>query len=295
MISFDQTLKAASRFLVWNLVCLLRTWLNDMSKTYYKASNSTLDSVVTLPSFEVNVLKGNNKIMMIKTTDNIGEVEMWSWKKQIYDHSQPFRWFKKGSCQLLVKDWALSTGKLPRRLAKEQCGWVNWPRPKWPKMYRRAIKHQHNQPASVRWNMQGKELLQYYGINYIKLQRTKRVDGSWNAFVGVEKPYILNIWVCWQQKCSLMSIKHPKHPRFVTYATKIVQRKQKRLFDGNGMNSLSIISCKDTKHGAQVTLIDKNVIWKQSYRIMYYCSHNNITPPVTKCTPLTFHDEKAAL
>ena len=40
-----------------------------MSKTYYKASNSTLDSVVTLPSFEVNVLKGDNKIMMIKTTD----------------------------------------------------------------------------------------------------------------------------------------------------------------------------------------------------------------------------------
>ena len=42
-----------------------------MSKTYYKASNSTLDykSVVTLPSFEVNVLKGDNKIMTIKTTD----------------------------------------------------------------------------------------------------------------------------------------------------------------------------------------------------------------------------------
>ena len=27
--------------------------------------------------------------------------------------------------------------------------------------------------------------------------------------------------------------------------------------DGNGMNSFS---CKDTKHGAQLTLIDKNVI-----------------------------------
>ena len=40
-----------------------------MSKTYYKVSNSTLDSEVTLPSFEVNVLKGDNKIMMIKTTD----------------------------------------------------------------------------------------------------------------------------------------------------------------------------------------------------------------------------------
>ena len=40
-----------------------------MSKTYYKANNSILDSVVTLPSFEVNVFKGDNKIMMIKTTN----------------------------------------------------------------------------------------------------------------------------------------------------------------------------------------------------------------------------------
>ena len=33
-----------------------------------------------------------------------------------------FRWFKKSSCQLLVKECALSTGKLPRRLAQKQCG-----------------------------------------------------------------------------------------------------------------------------------------------------------------------------
>ena len=33
-----------------------------------------------------------------------------------------FRWFKKSSCQLLAKECALSTGKLPRRLAQEQCG-----------------------------------------------------------------------------------------------------------------------------------------------------------------------------
>ena len=32
-----------------------------------------------------------------------------------------FRWFKKSSCQLLAKECALSTGKLPRRLAQEQC------------------------------------------------------------------------------------------------------------------------------------------------------------------------------
>ena len=32
-----------------------------------------------------------------------------------------FRWFKKSSCQLLAKECALSNGKLPRRLAQEQC------------------------------------------------------------------------------------------------------------------------------------------------------------------------------
>ena len=37
---------------------------------------------------------------------------------------QPFSllsWFKKSSCQLLVKESALITGKLPRRLAQDQC------------------------------------------------------------------------------------------------------------------------------------------------------------------------------
>ena len=54
-----------------------------MSKTYYKACNSTLDSVVTLPSFEVNVLKGDNKVMMIKTTDKTrkGIVTVTKWIK----------------------------------------------------------------------------------------------------------------------------------------------------------------------------------------------------------------------
>ena len=32
-----------------------------------------------------------------------------------------FHWFKKSSCQLLAKECALSTGKLLRRLAQEQC------------------------------------------------------------------------------------------------------------------------------------------------------------------------------
>ena len=33
-----------------------------------------------------------------------------------------FRWFKKSSCQLLAKECEISTGKLRRRLAQEQCG-----------------------------------------------------------------------------------------------------------------------------------------------------------------------------
>ena len=46
------------------------------------------------------------------------------------------RWFKKGGCQLLAKECALSTGKLPMK--------INWPRPKWPEKCRRVVKHQHN-------------------------------------------------------------------------------------------------------------------------------------------------------
>ena len=56
-----------------------------------------------------------------------------------------FRWFKKSTCQLLATDCALSTGKLPRRLAQEQCGLGNWPRLKWPKICWRAVKQISNQ------------------------------------------------------------------------------------------------------------------------------------------------------
>ena len=45
-------------------------------------------------------------------------VIVWSWKKIIRPFS-PFRLFKKGSCQLLAKECALNTGKLPRRFAQE--------------------------------------------------------------------------------------------------------------------------------------------------------------------------------
>ena len=60
-----------------------------------------------------------------------------------------FRWFKKSSCRLLAKECALSTSKLPRRLAQEQCGYGNWPRPKWPKICWRAVKQKSNQNTLV--------------------------------------------------------------------------------------------------------------------------------------------------
>ena len=56
-----------------------------------------------------------------------------------------FRWFKNSSCQLLAKECAGSTGKLPRRLAQEQCGKGNWPLSKWPEMCWRAVKKKSNQ------------------------------------------------------------------------------------------------------------------------------------------------------
>ena len=51
-----------------------------------------------------------------------------SWSLVVKVFLRPFspcRCFKKGSCQLLAKECALNTDKLPRRLAQEQCGYVN--------------------------------------------------------------------------------------------------------------------------------------------------------------------------
>ena len=49
-------------------------------------------------------------------------MEIWSWK-HFYSYSLPSADLSRpGSCQLLAKECALSTGKLPRRLAQEQCG-----------------------------------------------------------------------------------------------------------------------------------------------------------------------------
>ena len=39
---------------------------------------------------------------------------MWDLIVLVPDHCLSFLLFKKGSCQLLAKDWALNTGKLPR-------------------------------------------------------------------------------------------------------------------------------------------------------------------------------------
>ena len=125
-------------------------------------------------------------------------------EKKFYNHSQPFHWFKKGSCQLrgLPRNNVARLADLTRNDLK---------------MCRRAIKHQHNQPASVRWNIQGKRNC-YNIIGSITSSLSSATPGKkcrWvlKCLLCVEKPYILNIWVCWQPKCSLMSIKHPKHPK----------------------------------------------------------------------------------
>ena len=48
-----------------------------------------------------------------------GNILSWSLvMKQLLRPFSPFRCFKKGSCQLLAKECALSTGKLPKRLAQ---------------------------------------------------------------------------------------------------------------------------------------------------------------------------------
>ena len=75
-------------------------------------------------------------------------VETWVMKKFLWPFSL-FRWFKNSYCQLLGKEYALSTGKLPRRLAQEQWGKGNWPHPKWPKMCWRAVKQKNKKDCQL--------------------------------------------------------------------------------------------------------------------------------------------------
>ena len=82
-----------------------------------------------------------------------------------------FHWFKKNSCQLLKKEHVLSKGKLPRRLAQEQCVYVNWPRPKWPKMCWRALKQKSNQNLTtvhlcrLMWRICQSDSLKYISLS----------------------------------------------------------------------------------------------------------------------------------
>ena len=55
-----------------------------------------------------------------KRSRHVWSVFVWrSLDSQMTQSDFPFHWFKKGSCQLLAKECALSTNKLPRRLAQE--------------------------------------------------------------------------------------------------------------------------------------------------------------------------------
>ena len=66
-----------------------------------------------------------------------------SVKKMFLRPFSPFRWFKKGSCQLMAKEWALSTGKLPWRLAQE-LGVARITDRAWNDLKCVEVKHQHN-------------------------------------------------------------------------------------------------------------------------------------------------------
>ena len=100
-----------------------------------------------------------------------------------------FHWFKKSSCQLLAKECALSTGKLPRRLAQEQCGYVNWLRPKWPKMCWRAVKQKSNQTKSSFASM----------CMHTRTQRERRfhVCDIFSSFSFVSLKYLFSTLISW--------------------------------------------------------------------------------------------------
>ena len=65
-------------------------------------------------------------------------VEIWSWKNSTTILS--LLPIQEGQLSVTAKECALSTAKLPRRLAQEQCGKTNRPCLKWPKMCQRAVK-----------------------------------------------------------------------------------------------------------------------------------------------------------
>ena len=64
--------------------------------------------------------------------------------KKISTAILPLLLIQEEQMSVTVKEWALNTGKLPRRPAQEQCGLGNWPCPKWPKMCWRAVKQKSN-------------------------------------------------------------------------------------------------------------------------------------------------------
>ena len=73
-----------------------------------------------------------------------------SWNN-FYGHSLPAT-IQEGQLSVTGGRMCRSPGKLPRRLAQEQCGQVNRPLRKWSEKCQRAIKHQHNTTQQAGWH-----------------------------------------------------------------------------------------------------------------------------------------------
>ena len=114
------------RHILWEIIILDR----DRGDKYLwpHVSNLLLNSCIRVDPFMPGAVARSEACPLgmqtapssIQASDTFfrGDLVMKTISKAIL----PLRWFKKSSCQLLAKEYALSTGKLPRRLAQEQCG-----------------------------------------------------------------------------------------------------------------------------------------------------------------------------
>ena len=129
-------------------------WLimtQNKNTCYFLSCNAT-SLLLSISSWDISHrVPGAVSIRSVSTCWPEFDPHIWhilSWRFGHENILRPFflfRWFKESSCQLLAKEWALNTGKLPRRLAQEQCDYGNWLHPKWPKMCWRAVKQKSNQ------------------------------------------------------------------------------------------------------------------------------------------------------
>ena len=90
-------------------------WFFDTQKSNYGYLKFSM--TFGYPKMHIYVFLDIQKWIMDIQKSICGYPKIHFWISKIFPS---FRWFKKGL--LLAKEWALSTGKLPSRLAQEQCG-----------------------------------------------------------------------------------------------------------------------------------------------------------------------------